>query len=259
MSHILQVVAKYAAMLIMSSCGGTIQEQVYSTFRSGQAWAWSCDSSAWSHFQQGNELRQRQLPCQLVIVSRWQLHGASQQACPEQPEQPDTTRHTWDVWTTSRRSFNAMWKAIAYCISNELLALLGMQWGVEHNSVYQHAMHSMLCKYIGGNKCLAQSSISFAMTTPHGPVTVNAQVFWHDTGRVEFTTVLPENTQAVVIQPIGNEGVLIAASNIQRGFTRLDQVTWSGKLCYFRFYQVMKPVAEMYNSAHDTCRNSPQM
>lgn len=46
----------------------------------------------------------------------------------------------------------------------------------------------------------------------------------HAAGRVEFTTFLPENTQAAVIQPIGNEGVLIAASDTQRGFTRLDQV-----------------------------------
>lgn len=90
------------------------------------------------------------------------------------------------------------------------------------------------------------------MTTLHGPVTVYAQVFWYDTGRVEFTTVLPENTQAVVIQPIGNEGVLIAASNIQRGFTRLDQVTWSGKFCCFQVHQVIKPVAKIYNSVHDT-------
>ena len=47
-------------------------------------------------------------------------------------------------------------------------------------------------------------------------------------GRVEFTTFLPENTQAVVVQPIGNDGVLIAASNTQRGFTRLDQVKIDG-------------------------------
>lgn len=43
-------------------------------------------------------------------------------------------------------------------------------------------------------------------------------------GRVEFTSFLPENTQAAIIQPIGNDGVLVAASNTQRGFTRLDQV-----------------------------------
>lgn len=43
-------------------------------------------------------------------------------------------------------------------------------------------------------------------------------------GRVEFTSFLPENTQAAIIQPIGSKGVLIAASNTQRGFTRLDQV-----------------------------------
>ena len=41
---------------------------------------------------------------------------------------------------------------------------------------------------------------------------------------MEFTSFLPENTQAAIIQPIGSDGVLIAASNTQRGFTRLDQV-----------------------------------
>lgn len=50
-------------------------------------------------------------------------------------------------------------------------------------------------------------------------------VLFLDVGRVEFTSFLPENTQAAIIQPIGNDGVLIAASNTQRGFTRLDQVT----------------------------------
>lgn len=48
-------------------------------------------------------------------------------------------------------------------------------------------------------------------------------------GRVEFTSFLPENTQAAIVQPIGNDGVLIAASNTQRGFTRLDQA-WASTI-----------------------------
>jgi hypothetical protein len=43
-------------------------------------------------------------------------------------------------------------------------------------------------------------------------------------GRVEFTEYFPENTQGVLIQPVGDEGVLVAATDTQRGFGRLDQV-----------------------------------
>ena len=38
-------------------------------------------------------------------------------------------------------------------------------------------------------------------------------------GRVEFETYLPRNAQAVVVTPVGNEGVMVAASGTQRGFT----------------------------------------
>ena len=46
-------------------------------------------------------------------------------------------------------------------------------------------------------------------------------------GRKEFTSYLPENTQAVVVQPVGDTALLIAASDTQRGFNKVDQV---GKL-----------------------------
>ena len=46
-------------------------------------------------------------------------------------------------------------------------------------------------------------------------------------GRVEFTAFFPENTQGVLVQPIGSEGILIAGSDTQRGFSRLDQVSWA--------------------------------
>ena len=43
-------------------------------------------------------------------------------------------------------------------------------------------------------------------------------------GRVEFTEYFPANTQGVLVQPVGDEGVLIVATDTQRGFGRLDQV-----------------------------------
>lgn len=40
---------------------------------------------------------------------------------------------------------------------------------------------------------------------------------------------LPEGTQGVVVQPIGNAGVLVAATDTVRGFGRMDQVcVWAG-------------------------------
>ena len=43
-------------------------------------------------------------------------------------------------------------------------------------------------------------------------------------GRLEFTEFLPENTQGVLVQPIGKEGVLIAGTDVLRGFSKIDQV-----------------------------------
>jgi Cofactor assembly of complex C subunit B, CCB2/CCB4 len=43
-------------------------------------------------------------------------------------------------------------------------------------------------------------------------------------GRIEFD-YLPENTQGVICQPIGSEGVLILAANAPRSYTRQDE-TW---------------------------------
>jgi hypothetical protein len=42
-------------------------------------------------------------------------------------------------------------------------------------------------------------------------------------GRVEFQSYLPKNAQAVAVTPVGNEGVMVAASGTQRGFTPADQ------------------------------------
>ena len=43
-------------------------------------------------------------------------------------------------------------------------------------------------------------------------------------GAVEFKQYLPENTSSAVVQPLGDEGVLVAGSDTQRGFGPLDQV-----------------------------------
>lgn len=43
-------------------------------------------------------------------------------------------------------------------------------------------------------------------------------------GRVEFTEYFPENTQGVLVQPVGEEGLLVCGTDTQRGFGRLDQV-----------------------------------
>lgn len=41
-------------------------------------------------------------------------------------------------------------------------------------------------------------------------------------GRIEFD-YLPENTQGVICQPIGNEGVLILGANAPRSYTKQDE------------------------------------
>lgn len=51
------------------------------------------------------------------------------------------------------------------------------------------------------------------------------QCFFMLAGRFEFLEYFPENTQGVLVQPIGNEGVVIVGTDAQRGFGRLDQVS----------------------------------
>ncbi|XTZ10675.1 MAG: cofactor assembly of complex C subunit B, partial [cyanobacterium endosymbiont of Rhopalodia yunnanensis] len=41
-------------------------------------------------------------------------------------------------------------------------------------------------------------------------------------GRVEFD-YLPENTQGVICQPLGNQGVLILGANVPRSYTKQDE------------------------------------
>lgn len=46
-------------------------------------------------------------------------------------------------------------------------------------------------------------------------------------GRVEFD-YLPENTQGVICQPLGKEGVLILGANVPRSYTKQDEVWIEG-------------------------------
>ena len=46
----------------------------------------------------------------------------------------------------------------------------------------------------------------------------------YSAGRFEFTAFLPRNTQGVIVRPLGKQGVMIAATDTQRGFGKLDQV-----------------------------------
>ncbi|MFM8295226.1 MAG: cofactor assembly of complex C subunit B, partial [Microcystaceae cyanobacterium] len=46
-------------------------------------------------------------------------------------------------------------------------------------------------------------------------------------GRVEFD-YLPENTQGLICQPMGQEGVLILGANIPRSYTKQDEIWIAG-------------------------------
>lgn len=59
-----------------------------------------------------------------------------------------------------------------------------------------------------------------ALDTGNGNYLANLALF---PGSVEFTEYLPANTQALVVQPLGARGVLVAAADTQRGFNRVDQ------------------------------------
>lgn len=53
---------------------------------------------------------------------------------------------------------------------------------------------------------------------------VNSNVY---PGRIEFD-YLPENTQGVICQPIGKEGVLILGANVPRSYTKQDEIWIAG-------------------------------
>jgi Cofactor assembly of complex C subunit B, CCB2/CCB4 len=59
----------------------------------------------------------------------------------------------------------------------------------------------------------------------HQPIyLVNLNIY---PGRIEFN-YLPENTQGVICQPIGEQGVLILAANAPRSYTQQDEVWIAG-------------------------------
>jgi len=68
---------------------------------------------------------------------------------------------------------------------------------------------------------------SRAVETGKGNYLANMALF---PGRVEFQPFLPINTQGVLVQPLGNQGILIAATGTVRGFSQLDQA-WISVVC----------------------------
>lgn len=42
-------------------------------------------------------------------------------------------------------------------------------------------------------------------------------------GRQEFAPFLPSQTSCAIVAPVGSKGVLIAAGDVQRGFSKVDQ------------------------------------
>jgi hypothetical protein len=59
----------------------------------------------------------------------------------------------------------------------------------------------------------------------HQPVyLVNLKIY---PGRIEFN-YLPENTQGIICQPIGDQGVLILAANAPRSYTQQDEIWIAG-------------------------------
>lgn len=49
-------------------------------------------------------------------------------------------------------------------------------------------------------------------------------------GRVEFSDMLPDNCQGAIVQPIGEHGAMVVATDAQRAFSKLDQA-WVAALC----------------------------
>ncbi|MEN9217315.1 MAG: cofactor assembly of complex C subunit B, partial [Gloeomargarita sp. HHBFW_bins_162] len=72
---------------------------------------------------------------------------------------------------------------------------------------------------LGANNQVKPGAIVQRVLTQQKPVyLVNLTLY---PGRVEFD-YLPPNTQAVIVQPIGNQGVLIVGANAPRSYTRQE-------------------------------------
>ncbi len=66
-----------------------------------------------------------------------------------------------------------------------------------------------------------------AMTSGKGTYFANLAPY---PGRVEFAEMLPENCQGAIVQPIGDQGVMVLATDAQRAYSRLDQA-WVATVC----------------------------
>lgn len=73
---------------------------------------------------------------------------------------------------------------------------------------------------LGQNPNVKPGAILQRVLEKHKPVyLVDLKIY---PGRIEFD-YLPENTQGVIVQPIGNEGALILGANAPRSYTKQDE------------------------------------
>jgi len=78
---------------------------------------------------------------------------------------------------------------------------------------------------VGANSTVAPGAILQRVLQTQKPVyLVNLQIY---PGKVEFD-YLPDNTQGVICQPIGTQGVLVLGANAPRSYTRQDEIWIAG-------------------------------
>ena len=84
----------------------------------------------------------------------------------------------------------------------------------------------LLRRDIFGQKLLTQPKaiLERVLKTQKPIYLVNLPIY---PGRIEFD-YLPENTQGLICQPMGKEGVLILGANIPRSYTKQDEVWIEG-------------------------------
>lgn len=97
---------------------------------------------------------------------------------------------------------------------------------VTKSLVVYHRGQVLLRRGIFGKGLLQQpGAIVERVLKTHKPVyLVNLPLY---PGRVEFD-YLPENTQGLICQPMGQEGVLILGANIPRSYTKQDEIWIAG-------------------------------
>jgi hypothetical protein len=78
---------------------------------------------------------------------------------------------------------------------------------------------------VGASSTVAPGAILQRVLQTQKPVyLVNLQIY---PGKVEFD-YLPDNTQGVICQPIGTQGVLVLGANAPRSYTRQDEIWIAG-------------------------------